>query len=377
MSALDSVARTAVPRKGRLSINVAANLGHLVLTTATGIFLVPFLVRHLGVAAYGLIPLTLNVAFYLRVFTAALNVTVGRFLTIALERSDDLEANRVFNTALIGNLALAAVLLGPSWLMVNHAEQLFNVPSGYETEARLLFACAIGMFMLTTISNSFHVSSYCRNRFDLRNLVFIAGLLGYVGVIIALFKLFEPSIWQVGVAGLAQGTLVLLGAVVTWRWLTPTLHVRPRCFASHILKQLTAMGGWVVVSQVGVILFLSVEVLIVNRMFGAEAGGQYAVALQWSMLLRSIAGAIAGVFAPTVLALYAHADIGGLVRYIRRAVRLTGLAMVLPVGLVCGFSKPLLTVWLGEEFASLALLMSLLTIHLSVNLGFLPVHSVP
>jgi membrane protein EpsK len=55
---------------------------------------------------------------------------------------------------------------------------------------------------------------------------------------------------------------------------------------------------------------------------------------------------------------------------------LLGLSIALPVALVCGFARPLLTLWLGPTFADLRPLMIVLTAHLCLNLGYLPLHAV-
>ena len=73
---------------------------------------------------------------------------------------------------------------------------------------------------------------------------------------------------------------------------------------------------------------------------------------------------------------YALNDVKGLATYTRRSVRFVGLVMALPIGLICGFSKPLLTLWLGQDFAHLSGLMSLMTIHLCVNLGVMPLFGI-
>jgi membrane protein EpsK len=132
----------------------------------------------------------------------------------------------------------------------------------------------------------------------------------------------------------------------------------------------------VAVNNIGAILYLGIDLLVVNRMFGPNAGGRYAAAAQWSALLRSLAGTVAGVFAPTMLYYYARHDIHGLVCYGRRAVKLTGLLMALPIGLVCGLSVPLLEAWLGPKFVDLAWLMSLMTVHLAVTIAVYPLFGI-
>jgi len=130
------------------------------------------------------------------------------------------------------------------------------------------------------------------------------------------------------------------------------------------------------VNQTGTILFLGVDLVLVNVMVGADATGYYAPVLQWSLLLRSITSLVSGVLAPTIIGFYARGDTEGLVGLTKRAVKLLGLAIALPIGLLCGLAPSLLQVWLGPSFVQLRPLVWLMIAPLSVNLAVLPVLSV-
>jgi membrane protein EpsK len=65
-----------------------------------------------------------------------------------------------------------------------------------------------------------------------------------------------------------------------------------------------------------------------------------------------------------------------MIRVTKSSVKLMGLAMALPVGLVCGFAPQILTVWVGEEYAFLAPLLVLMTLPLVINLAVLPLFSI-
>ncbi|HXJ73946.1 MAG TPA: polysaccharide biosynthesis protein, partial [Candidatus Dormibacteraeota bacterium] len=109
-----------------------SNLGQLGLTMVLGAWYVPFLVRQLGPAAYGLIPLAGSITSYMALITLGLNSAVGRYLTIALEQKDDRRASLIFNTSLWGNLALTAVLLGLAAVGMVYLNRLIRVPLGFE-----------------------------------------------------------------------------------------------------------------------------------------------------------------------------------------------------------------------------------------------------
>src|SRR5207245_5150934 len=80
---------------------------------------------------------------------------------------------------------------------------------------------------------------------------------------------------------------------------------------------------------------------------------------------------------PTMYHIYARGDIDGLVIYLNRAIKFVGLVMALSIGLICGFSEPLLKLWLGTTFGSLAPVLFLIAIHLCINLSMYPIYAMP
>jgi len=361
---------------GRFTVNLVANILNFALNILIGLWFTPYLVHHLGIAAFGLIPLATTVTSYLGLFTTSLNGAVGRFLMISLTREDYRDANRIFNTSFVGSAIIVTILLIPAVALAFRANLIFNVPIGYEHQFVWLFLCTIGMFALTTLGNPFGLSTFTRNRFDLTNTVSILSNLFRVGTVVVLFSLMTPSVWHIGLGMLAAAITTVTGSVLLWRLLTPMLHFRPWDFSWATLKQLTGMGVWMVVNQVGSLLYIGIDLIVVNKVIGPEAGGHYGAVMTWSTMLRGFASIIAGVFEPTILMLYARHDMMGLMLYARQAVKFLGLVIALPIGLICGLSRPLLHVWLGPNFESLAPLMSLMTIHLCVNLGILPLFNI-
>ena len=193
-----------------------------------------------------------------------------------------------------------------------------------------------------------------------------------VGLVVVIFSIFSSQIWQVGLAALVAMFFGWGWSIRLWRKLTPTLSISLKHFSRKALRALVSTGGWIAISLAGAILYLEIDLLVVNRMLGPEAGGRYAAVAQWSLLLRTLVGVIASLFGPTILYIYARRNMDTLGRYGRQSVKMIGLFMALPIGLICGLSTPLLQTWLGPEFTDLSWLMSLMTIHLSVNLAVIP-----
>jgi len=364
-------------KRGKLSSNLFTNVANLGLNAVIGVWLTPYLVHRLGVAAYGIIPLATTVTSYLGVITLVLNAAVARFLTIDIEREDYEKANRTFNTSLFGNIILATALLLPmTWLVLFHVDSIFHLPSGFEAQAKMFFVCTLVVFTLALLTAPFEVATYCQNRFDIRNAISMTGSILRIGLIVLLFNVFQPQMWHVGVSAVIAGVFALLFSMKTWKTLIPKLYIHRSMLDLSALRELTAAGKWIAISQIGTILLVSIDLVVVNRLFGAEATGRYAPLLQWPVLLRYLGLTLSTVLGPTVLYFYANSDIDGLISYTRRAVKFLGLAMALPVGLVCGLSKPLLILWLGQEFSALSPLLVVMTSHLCINLGYLPLHNI-
>ncbi|MCM2465815.1 oligosaccharide flippase family protein [Methanoculleus oceani] len=356
--------------------NLAANIAYFLVNIVIGVLLVPYFIDTLGVAAYGLIPLATSITGYVAIVVQSLNTAVTRFLTVDLQREDYTAANRTFNTALFG-LSAVLLLMVPVVLAVAYfAPSIFNVPAGQEAGAVLLFLGVSAALLIRFWSGNFTVQLFAYNRLDLQNLVNLTNLTVQVGLIVLLFTLFGPDLSLIGGAYLAGAVVASVVSIVLARRVCPYLRISISAFDRTKLKEISGMGGWVVVDQTGYLLLSQVDLIVVNLLFGALMAGEYAIALQWVILLQAIVGILASVLTPTILAYYALKQTEALIKITRSAVKLMGLALALPTGLICGFAPQLLTLWVGAEHANLAPLMVLLTAHLAVNMSVQPLFSV-
>lgn len=361
--------------QGNFSVNLVTNIGNFLFTLVVGLWMTPYLIHYLGVTGYGLIPLVTGITSYLSVLTLSINAAVGRYIILWMERGEVELANRVFNTALNGIVVILLFSLTGGIWAVSHAQVFLVIPAGYAQQVHWLFICTFATFILTQLASPFEIASYCRNRFDLRNGIAILTLLVRVGTIVLLFHFSSPRIWQVGISYMLAAIVAIIGAIIVWRILLPQLSISPLLFDWAILAEMVRMGGWVVVNYIGSIFVIGIDLLIANRLLGPGVAGQYATVMQWSMMLRLMANTVATVFGPSVFYYYARQDYQGLAIYLGRAVKFMGLTFALPIGLICGLTRPLLSLWVGNAFTPLAGLLLLITMHLCINLATQPLLS--
>jgi membrane protein EpsK len=373
---METKSETTQSFAARLPGNLISNIAYFLVHVVVGILLVPYFISTLGIAAYGLIPLVSAVMGYVAIVIQSLDTTVSRYLTIDLQRMDYAEANRTFNTAFFG-LALIIALMIPIVILVAYfVPVIFNVPAGQETGAIILFICASAAFFIRSLNGTYTVQLFAYNRLDYMNLVNIVNFLVQVGLIVLLFSLKGPSLEFVGIAYISGAIIASVIAVILAKRVCPHLYLSIGSFDRSKVRDLGNMGGWVFINQIGALLFLQIDLIVVNILFGATISGEYSIPLQLGNQLRTIAGVFAGVLTPIILTFYAKEHIETMIRVTKSSVKLMGLTMALPIGLVCGFAPQLLTVWVGAKYAFLAPLLILLTVHLLVNIAVLPLFSI-
>lgn len=360
------------PIKGSTVVNLASNVLFLGVNTLIGIFIVPFLITKLGVDAYGIIPLANNFVQYFTLATLALNSSVGRYITLAMERGNLEDSIRIFNTTFWGNILVILGLFLLCAPVVGYLDKLINLPVDKEGASRYLFICVFLGFFITIATSSFAISTWCLNRFDLRNFINLLNRGSYLLLILLFFTVFQSNLAYVGVAILVSAIITAIMNVVVSYQLMPHLVLSIRYFDRSSLRKLLSTGGWIFVNKIGSILYLNVDLLVINRLLGTFQAGQYASLLQWVVLIRMLAMAMSCVFGPPLVYRYAQGDKAELASYSRRAVRCIGLGMALPIGLIAGFAAPLLAVWLGEEFAELSGLLVLMVLPLCINVAVYP-----
>ena len=351
----------------RFAVNVAANLGSLVITVFVGLWYTPFMIRNLGVAVYGLVPLASSITNYLTVVTGAVCTMVARYITTDLARNDVVNANKHFNTFLIVGTFIAAVLFVLAAIFSFFLPVFLNIPSGQEHAAKGVFLGVAGAFLISTIANTFQSSIWVSNRFEVRAIIEGGSTLIRAGLVLLSFRLWAPALWQVSIIIPTVAALVLVADFVACRKLAPSLRVRASDFDRGKLPELLSTSQWLFWGQLGNLLFLNIDLVLVNVLLGPLDSGRYAPLLQWVMLLRVVMSLVAGTLSPEIVVRYARHDTLGLLQLSRQAAKFLGLVVALPCGLLCGLARPMLGTWLGPSFMDLAGLSWLVLVPLAVE----------
>ena len=334
----------------RLAHNTAMNVAGRIVPLVVAIFTVPYVVHHLGTDRYGLLALAGIVVGYFGIFNLGFGPATTKFVAELLGKGELEKLPELVWTAaasqtalgLAGGIALAAA----SPLLADH---LLKIPAELHPQARVIFLMLAFALPIDFASGSMQGVLGASQRFDLLNAVSIpsscftsllpvvALALGYGLPAIVFFLVLMR------LAGLAVVTFFCLR-------LFPSLwRVR---FDFRLVRSLLGFGGWVTISSVVAPILTYFDRFLLGAVVSVAAVGFYAPPYMIATKLWILPNGLMATLFPAFSSSAGRGD----AEWIRRTLIRSLKFLILIVGpaalLLAFFARPLLTLWLGANFAS-------------------------
>jgi len=337
--------------------------------TLSGVFFIPFLVRHYGSGAYGLIALAGFLTQYVGLVSRCIGNSTARFLNIALNRNDWKQANEIFSTAIVANLVLIVLQLPLFALGIWKLDWLFDFHPEIAGDFRVLVACNVAVFFISMISGVLSTPVQAANRLDISTSLESAHLILRICLIYILIKLFGSRLWLIGVVDL--GLALVHGIVILFiqRKLTPGLSVRKRFVTRKWVRPVLNMSGWALLSAIGGALFVKTDVWMINRFVSKETAGVYAALLVWPNFLKQISKQVDAVLTPVYMIDYANGDMDRIAQMSMTATKFLGCLVALIIGVMWVAASTILDVWLGAWAVGYTGLFRIMIIYVVFAIG--------
>lgn len=310
----------------------------------------PWYVAQLGLAGYGIVGLWLM----LQVMVGLLDMGIGASLTKGMASAPPGSAGAAVRRDLLRTLellywgiaaALMLVLVVASGWIAHRWLNADALPADRLSTAMLLLAVCLGL--------QFPGALYQNGLAGLQahahlNVMQIAGNTLRYGAGAAVLLWRADIVWffavQVGVAA-AQ---TLATRALLWHLLSEPGAAAP-AFRRAVLAQVRGFSTGMALTALCAVLLASADRVVLSRMVGTEALGQYAVAFAGSGLLQLGIQPFYRTFFPRYAELVARADAEGLVREYFHSCRMMSMLLV-PLGLAgFVFAPELLHAWLGRH----------------------------
>jgi membrane protein EpsK len=347
-------------------LNLTLNFLSMVVSTGLSFWITPFVINTMGAESYGFVPLTQQMINYLSVITLSITSISGRFFTIAKKRENLSLAQEYFSSAVCGSIAGSLILSAIIVTGALYIDRFINIPPYLTGDVRLSFLLYGAIFLISFVTSCFNVGAFSNNKLYITSSISIVNSIVKTFTTVGLLLMFTPRIWYISLGALAAAVVAMIITVFAFTRLEPCIKIF-RLSVSRLGEMLMS-GVWASFGEIGAMLFLQIDLLVANWNLGPSVSGRYAVVTSLPSILRTMSSVLISVFVPTVISFFAVGKIKEMIRYINNAVKYTGFALSLPIGIVCGLGNVFLGLWINPDYAVYGFVLSVLTIHLAINL---------
>lgn len=361
--------------KHQLSRNIIISVTTFLSSFIISIILIPYLVNHIGVSAYGFVPLAMFLTEYVTIITQSITSSVNRFFTLNYNENKIVIAERIFNTALVGSIILSCILIFIFIYPSLNPQIIFNITPAILEDVRLLFLYVFLSFILSLPTSIFNVSLYSQNRIDILQFLNIIRTLSRFLLILLFFNISNVSLASVGYATFISSLIILISSIYYFRKFTPDIKLSYINFDSKLAKKLLSFSSWLLISQIGFILFAKIDLLLVNLYLGDQKSGEYAIISQLTSQLRTAFGVVAGVLGPFILIKYSQLNKIKFSKLIINLYSTSIFLLFIPIIIIFIYSNEILKFWLGEDFSHLSSTLKILILGVGLMVAPTPLYA--
>lgn len=356
-----------MPGNKAVALNMIANTSSFVFATVVSFFLTPYITKHVGIEAYGLVGLANSFIAYVTLFTAALSSMASRFIVIEIHKNDFREANKYFSSVLIANVLIAMTLTIPTiWLICNLDK--INVRQSLMFDAQLTFSIVIFGFFVSLVGSFYGVVLYAKNLLYKGSFRTMESNIIRLILILLLFSYLDTRIYYVAIATFVASLYPLAWNIRYTHKLLPELKVSIKSFKISAIKTLILSGIWNSVTKLSHILLDGLDLLLCNVFIGGIMTGNVAIAKTLPALFVSLIAVLSASFYPQFLEYYSKKMKDALAVSVNESVNILSAISGLCISLLIVYSNDFYDLWLpGEDSRLLSILTILALVSVLAN----------
>ena len=342
--------------KRHFGLNVAATIGARVVNMARGVCLVPFLLWHIGLEAYGIWTTIFILVSYVGVTTLGLSNVYIKYVAEFHARREYDKANALLSTGLSITIPLCATLFAGFVLCWKWYSPWLRLPPAHAADGKEAVLIVLGIFLSSIAFNGFGDLLTGTQQIAPTQIFLIISILIEFGLILWLVSAGR------GIRGLAEAylarTIINDGLTIWWafrklKW----LRVSPWLVSRAAIKQVVRFGGVVQLQSMLAMFLSSVERLTGLFTVGVKAAGLLDVAKKWPSALSTVPMAFFFALLPAASHVEAASSPTDRLRNLRKLYlstsRYSNLSTVVFVAAIVFWARPIMHIWLGPELPKL------------------------
>jgi O-antigen/teichoic acid export membrane protein len=339
--------------KKRFALNVIMNWIAMGVGMVVPFFLTPFVIRHLGVTAYGIWILAAATVSYLSVLDMGLRSAVIRFVSKAEAQNRPEDATTAIGAAVWVRVLISAGVAVLSVVLALIFPHLFKIPAAMQHAARItVLMCALGI-AITLVSGVFGAVLAATHRFDVLSSISAVQTLARAGGVLLILSsghgLIPLACWEV--------TIALLGGLAT---IGIALKLFPPCRVgvvrpdTAILKMIWSYSVTTFIFIIAVQVIVNTDNLVVGAFLSVGLVAFYSIGGSLMTYSSQVVSAVSTTFTPMASNLEAGGQIEGLQRLLLRGTQGT-LGIALPISLALALrGKTFIGLWMGPQYSEIS-----------------------
>ncbi len=337
----------------RFAFNVMMNWIAMAVGMVVPFFLTPFVIRHLGVTAYGIWILAVSTVSYLNLLDMGLRSAVIRFVSKAEAEGKIEDATSAIGAALWVRVLISAGVAVLSIVLALVFPHLFKIPADMQRPAQItVLLCALGV-AVTLISGVFGAVLAATHRFDVLSSISAIQTLARAGGVLLILTtghgLVPLAYWEVAVA--------LFGGVATCGMalkIFPPCRVRIARPDMEILKKIWSYSFTTFIFIIAVQIIVNTDNLVVGAFISVGMVAFYSIGGSLMGYSWQVVSAVSTTFTPMASSLEAGGKSAELRRLLLRGTQATlGLALPISVALVLR-GKTFIGLWMGPQYSEIS-----------------------
>jgi O-antigen/teichoic acid export membrane protein len=333
-----------------------------------GLMLLPFNIRHLGPAAYGLWMLTASMTTYFSVLDLGFGGSIVKFVAHYRAKRDVRGLNEIAST-LFGIFAVTGTVAYLVFCVIAfNIGRILNITPDQQATARSLML-VIGVYV--SLGFPFSIFGGIINgfqRFDLNNVVGIASSV-IVAIVNVAMLMMGYNLEQLVLVTTTIRVLTYFVYRLNAYHVFPALSIRPSLFLWSRVRELTSFSVYVSIIDWSNKLNYSIDAIVIGAYMSTAAVTLWTVPQRLAEMLQRMTNQLNGVLLPVVV------DSDSAERPERlRAIFIQGtrlsLVSVAPIAAALTMlAGPLIHAWVGPRFEESILVAQILVVVVAIRVG--------
>ena len=334
--------------KRQILKNVGSSWSALALNVVVGIFLSPFILHHLGDAAFGIWVLIFSVTGYYGLFDLGIRSSIIRYVSKYAATDDREKLAQFVNTALFTYTGIGVVSMVLTALLSSSVEHFFKIPPEMHSQARLLLLMVGASVSLGFPLGVFGGMLEGLQRFYILNWTSIGATLARAALIVYFlnrgYGLLTVALLTVALPLLSS----TLRGIIVFRLCPVPLGLQHVDRASF--RDMANYGGTTFVVMIALRLRFRTDELVLGAMMSTVAVTYFNIGSRIVDYAAEFIGALAQVFVPMSSQSEATGDLAR-VRKIYLAGNRACAFLMLPITAILIILGPhIIRIWVGARY---------------------------